>query len=108
MNKTKLGVAMVVVFCITWWLVAGGAMRAANRIEQQSGSDRERDLLGLIHDANSDNRGPNGEHISTYKQTWEPRLSAVADEHFQTMALWGIVAGLVACRLAWSKLKAKP
>ena len=25
MNKTILGVAMVVVFCITWWLVAGEA-----------------------------------------------------------------------------------
>ena len=25
MNKTVLGVAMVVVFCITWWLVAGEA-----------------------------------------------------------------------------------
>ena len=108
MKKTNLGVVMVVVFCITWWLVAGGAMRAANRIEQQSGSDRERDLLGLIHDANSDNRGPNGQWISRFKQTWEPGLSAAADEHFQTMALWGIVAGVVACRLTWSKLKAKP
>ena len=82
-------------------------MRAANRIEQQSASAREWDLLGLIHDANSDNRGPNNKHISTYKKTWEPGLSAAADQHFQTMALWGIVAGVVTCRLAWSKLIAK-
>jgi len=27
MNKTVLGVAMVVVFCITWWIVAGEAMQ---------------------------------------------------------------------------------
>jgi len=108
MNKTKLGVVMVVVFCITWWLVAGEAWRAANRIEQQSASARGRDALGLIADANSGNRGPNGQHISTYKQTWVPGLSAASDEHFQTMALWGIVAGVVASRLAWSKLTAKP
>ena len=31
MNKTILGVAMVVVFCITWWLVAGEAMQIAKQ-----------------------------------------------------------------------------
>ena len=34
MNKTILGVAMVVVFCITWWLVAGEAMQASQQAEQ--------------------------------------------------------------------------
>ena len=34
MKKTILGVAMVVVFCITWWLVAGGAWLASNQAEQ--------------------------------------------------------------------------
>ena len=34
MNKTVLGVAMVVVFCITWWLVAGEAMQVAQQAEQ--------------------------------------------------------------------------
>ena len=34
MNKTILGVAMVVVFCITWWLVAGEAMQIAQQALQ--------------------------------------------------------------------------
>ena len=34
MNKTVLGVVMVVVFCITWWLVAGEAKQAAQKAEQ--------------------------------------------------------------------------
>ena len=33
-KKTILGVAMVVVFCITWWLVAGEAMQAVEQAEQ--------------------------------------------------------------------------
>ena len=31
MNKKVLGVAMVVVFCITWWIVAGEAWQAMER-----------------------------------------------------------------------------
>ena len=34
MNKTVLGVAMVVVFCITFWMVAGEAWQASQKAEQ--------------------------------------------------------------------------
>ena len=34
MNKTVLGVAMVVVFCITFWIVAGEAMQAVEPAKQ--------------------------------------------------------------------------
>ena len=36
MKKTILGVAMVVVFCITWWLVAGEAWQARDQALQAS------------------------------------------------------------------------
>ena len=36
MNKKVLGVAMVVVFCITWWLVAGEAWKTSIQVEQAS------------------------------------------------------------------------
>ena len=35
MNKTVLGVAMVVVFCITWWLVAGEAKQERVQADEQ-------------------------------------------------------------------------
>jgi len=41
MNKTALGVAMVVVFCITWWIVAGEAMQVAQQAEQASQQARQ-------------------------------------------------------------------
>ena len=34
MNRNVLGVAMVVVFCITWWLVAGEAWQAVEPAKQ--------------------------------------------------------------------------
>ena len=34
MKKIVLGVAMVVVFCITFWMVAGEAWQAAKQAEQ--------------------------------------------------------------------------
>ena len=41
MKKSLLGVAMVVVFCITWWLVASSLMEASNFTDFQS------NLLGI-------------------------------------------------------------
>ena len=37
MNKTVLGVAMVVVFCITFWIVAGEAWGYARTMETRCG-----------------------------------------------------------------------
>jgi len=34
MQKSLLGVAMVVVFCITWWIVAGEALQIAQHAEK--------------------------------------------------------------------------
>ena len=34
MSKSILGVAIVVVFCITWWLVAGEAWKTSLKAEQ--------------------------------------------------------------------------
>ena len=88
MKKTILGVALVVVFCITWWLVAGEALQIAQQAEQAR---------------------------QQAQQAYEPakQASIDTDAHFRTQGSWGIGAGLLADvlvlvgALAWSKVTAK-
>ena len=96
MNKTVLGVAMVVVFCITWWLVAGEALQIAQQAEQA--------------------RQQAQQAYEPAKQPFEQaeQASIMADAHFRTQASWGIGAGLLADVLllvgvvAWQKITFKP
>ena len=86
MKKTVLGVVMVVVFCITWWLVAGDAWVVLQKIG--GGWD-----MSTLWD-------------STH---WNPH-----NIYFRTKASWGIGAGLLADVLiligvlAWQKMTFKP
>ena len=95
MNRKVLGVAMVVVFCITWWLVAGEAWQAANQAEQAY---------------------QQAEQAYGQQQAWQqaPQAVIMADAHFRTQGSWGIGAGLLADVLiligvlAWQKMTFKP
>ena len=109
MNKTVLGVAMVVVFCITWWIVAGEAWQAVEPAKQ----------------ANEQAWQAETQPKETYEQAMQALEQVVqaarqaeqafimADAHWRTQASWGIGAGLLADvlllvgALAWSKLTAK-
>ena len=103
MKKTVLGVAMVVVFCITWWLVAGEAMQAVEPAKQ-------------AYEQALQARQKARQYYEPAKQPFEQaeQASIMADAHFRTQASWGIGAGLLADvlllvgALAWQKITFKP
>jgi hypothetical protein len=88
MNRRILGLALVTVFCITWWIVAGEACKKSIQAEQEYKQHADDEGGGLL-----------------FKMT-----SAKANEHFRTQSAWGLGAGLLADVLllvgavAWSKL----
>ena len=130
MNTKNLGVAMVVVFCITWWLVAGEACQTSIQIGQAS-----QQILAIeqaeeaVNQASKAARNtPQGVQLAQAEEALKqeqlemaqlehvPRgrqASINADAHFRTQASWGIGTGLLADvlllvgALAWSKLTAK-
>ena len=109
MNKTVLGVAMVVVFCITWWIVAGEAMQASQQAEQAY----EQALQAETQPKETYEQAMQAleQVVQAYQQAGQ--ASIAADAHWRTQASWGIGAGLLADvlllvgALAWSKLTAK-
>ncbi len=124
MNKTILGVAMVVVFCITFWLVAGGAWQASKQALQASKQalqaqqqawqayQQQAQAVTEFHQA-----GQAFHQAFLASQPWQQayqqarQASIMADAHWRTQRSWGIGAGLLADvlvgALAWSKLTAK-
>ena len=137
MNKTILGVAMVVVFCITWWLVAGEAMQAVEPAKQAYEQALQANLQALKayeQEDQADTQAPQGyfealqaqeQALQAWKQAKQAYLQAqraleqakqasiMADAHWRTQRSWGIGTGLLADvlllvgALAWSKLTAK-
>ena len=123
MKKTVLGVAMVVVFCITWWLVAGEAMQVAQQAKQayqQTGQAHLQTMEAFkkafqaykpAEQAYQQTEQAYIQARQAYKQA--EQASIMADAHWRTQASWGIGAGLLADvlllvgALAWSKLTAK-
>ena len=109
MNKTVLGVAMVVVFCITWWIVAGEAMQASQQAEQayQQAEKAYQQAKQAVTQAE--------QAYQQAEQAYQPaeQASIMADAHWRTQRSWGIGAGLLVDvlllvgALAWSKLTAK-
>ena len=137
MKKKVLGVAMVVVFCLTFWIVAGEALRASlqtwqvarqawqasDQADQAYRAYEQADRAGEAWQAYEqadlaygqagqellqDMCGQAGKEASQAKQA-----SIMADARWRTQAPWGIGAGLYADVvllvgvLAWSKLTAK-
>ena len=102
MKKTILGVAMVVVFCITWWLVAGEAMQVAQQAAQAVKQAQQAALQAQQA----------AQKVQQFAQQAQ-QASIMADAHWRTQGSWGIGAGLLADvlllvgALAWSKLTAK-
>ena len=134
MNKTVLGVAMVVVFCITWGVVAGEARQALRQAEQavepsqraleQSRQSFEQSLQALEKAQQAFDQAAQAlrqaapafdravQEVEQAKQALEQATKAVAstDAHYRTQASWGIGAGLLVDVLllvgvlAWSKI----
>ena len=95
MKKIILGVVMVVVFCIAWWLVVSEAKKAIPQVEKTLEQAKQ-----AVEQAK--------QAVEQAKQAVEQVSQAVA-----TAQKWGIGAGLLADvlllvgALAWSKLTAK-
>ena len=124
MKKTPLGVARVVVFCITWWLVAGEAMQVAQQAKQayqQTGQAHLQTMEAFkkafqaykpAEQAYQQTEQAYIQARQAYKQA--EQASIMADAHWRTQGSWGIGAGLLVDvllligALAWSKLTAKP
>ncbi len=87
MNRKVLGVALVVMFCVTWWLVAGEAWGQTHSWSEAVNMNRDFFYIIYFSDLQS---------------------------HFLKQALWGIGAGLLADVLllvgvvAWQKITFKP
>ena len=104
MNKTILGVAMVVAFCITWWLVAGEAWRATQKVVQAK------------QQAEQAQQAYEQAFEKAYEQAYDqpPQTYEQADALFHTRASWGVGAGLLVDVLllvgivAWQKITFKP
>ena len=114
MKKTPLGVALVVAFCITWWIVAGNAWEITqlcqNEVQAYDAYEAMRTTEAEAAFVRAKQRrreaypvGNNDPH-----ELLEPVF-----KDFRLMASWGIGAGLLADvllligALAWSKLTAK-
>ena len=114
MNKTILGVAMVVVFCITWWIVAGEAWQAAQQAEQAE--QKYKQVYNEYEQALKQAEQALDQTFEQIKQavSQADQASIIPSAHFRTQASWGIGAGLLADvlvlvgALAWSKRTAKP
>ena len=124
MNKTIRGVAMVVVFCITWWIVAGEAMQAVEPAKQaykqavqkkqtyqsvvEAKEKAEQALLQAYEQAENQAYAQAKEQAyqaeqaeQAYEKTRQSaqqaeQASIAADAHWRTQASWGIGAGLLA------------
>ena len=123
MNKTVLGVAMVVVFCITWWIVAGEAMQASQQAEQayqqaEKAYQQAKQAVTQAEQASQQAEQAYQQAEQAYEQAlqaYQPaeQASIMADAHWRTQRSWGIGAGLLVDvlilvgALAWSKLTAK-
>ena len=124
MKKTVLGVAMVVVFCITWWLVAGEAWQAVKPAKQaldqawkaygqayeqayeqakqayeqakQAYEQIDEKMKMLLRTTHGLPLEYDQLHANTnaLAQTWQ--ASIMADAHWRTQRSWGIGAGLLA------------
>ena len=123
MKKTVLGVAMVVVFCITWWLVAGEAMQVAQQAKQAYQQTGQAHLQTMEAFKKAFQAYKPAEQA--YQQTEQAYIQArqaynqaeqasiMADAHWRTQAAWGIGVGIWADVLllvgviALSKLTAK-
>ena len=101
MKKTVLGVALVVVFCIAWVLVAGEAWQASKE-EHWKGAHNERFFQ----------YAPGTKILESHTDAEWANIN-VADAHWRTQASWGIGAGLLADVLllvgvlAWQKITFK-
>ena len=111
MKKTVLGVAMVVVFCATWWHVAGEAWQARQQARQQAttGTAALEQALEQAWQAFVQRLGleeawqgvwetrqppPRSPQSLLYKAELEAQ--GKADAHFRTQASLGIRTGLSA------------
>ena len=100
---------MVVVFCITWWLVAGEAMQAVEPAKQAH--EQAKQTAQQAEQAVTQAEQAYEQAMQTAPQA--EQASIMADAHWRTQASWGIGAGLLADvlllvgALAWSKLTAK-
>ena len=123
MKKTILGVRnAMVVFCFTWWLVAGEAWQAAQRAEQavkqaEQEAQRAEQIAKQVDQASPPAQQGLGFFIherNLQAAQQAEQASIMADAHWRTQRSWGIGAGLLAVVLplvgvlVWSKLTAKP
>ena len=108
MKKTVLGVAMVVVFCATWWHVAGEAWQARQQARQQAttGTAALEQALEQAWQAFVQRLGLE----EAWQGVWETRqipprspqsqaeleAQGKADAYFRTQASLGISTGLSA------------
>ena len=131
MNKTVLGVVMVVVFCITWWLVAGEAMQVAQQAAQavkqaqqayqqasQAAQQAEQAFKQAVQAYQPAEQAAlqaqqAAQKVQQFAQQAQ-QASIMADAHWRTQGSWGIGAGLLADVLllvgivAWQKITFKP
>ena len=121
MKKTLLSVALVVVFCITWWVVAGEALQARTRSQQAfkqaweaygEAGDREQynEYQRKRYEQAPQKFEPTfpqaygearKEVEQAYKQAQQAieqatEASSTARAHYDTQFKWGIGAGLLA------------
>ena len=93
MNKTVLGVAIVVVFCITWWLVAGEAMQAAQQTwqayEQAEQAHKQAEQAYMqAKPALQQARETHDQAIKQAKQAYEQAYEQARKQAKQTTTYW--------------------